>query len=908
MGAEGEMSLSRGGVRGVAHAGGTHHPLCRPKDEIEEEILSVTRSCAKYYRQIGLSVIPIAYGDKKPKISWKTYQQRLPTNDEIEEWFSEPANIGIVTGTVSGNLVVIDFDSEDVAQKFAEALDEELQQKLGRTWIVRTGKGLHIYVKLPRADLVPRTRVRFVDGVDIKAEGGYVVAPPSLHPAGVRYEFATSGGVVAGPPNVKEPVTLTESEWEKILSLLEVNGKKVRTKRCTFKNLEDSKLIKLKELLSEAWSPGNRQMLALFFAGWAARAGVHPADLARLYKMIAVEKGDKELNERLSTIYYTYLKHYGDAATSALAEVDKLIEEWKKEGVLKGNVSKGRGYESKIKGKRGVQEILETALGEERALEVLHEIEETLGKASPYMDSITAIMDYERQIYAVANLKKFVVVTAKRITNGDGKPRLIYRAKVFIGAPTNVKVYYDPLGGPTKFELTWETATRPKLTIGPATFREVIEKLESEGLVVRKRLASDVLSAILDAYLSKGKAEIRNEIDAPGFYFIDGELKAVKVELEDVDEELAEALQLLNELAEWFGHALDKFATVVKWGLVAPFSYAMKQKRKWMPWLYLYGVSGAGKTTLGEIVLKIWGLGSDHVKAGTSIDTVPKLGHVLSQSTFPVLINEPGNAIKNEYIVEAMKNAVESLTARGKHINGKYTEIPSLAPLIMASNKGLPKDDALLRRLIVVTFTYGEKIDIEKAKEFEKNVKPKLEKLRGLGKWVANRLLENPRLLDLDWEGLADRLLAEAYEEAGLKVPAWAKQWYAYREDVYEQMRELIRELLIKKINEAFFRSVGRVIEVQGDETEVQEPSEVDLRTRVVTVLKRRFLEWGGLKDDKAFFTVGFAKEVEERIGDVGTLKGLAELLGWEYKNIKVNGKTIRAALVPLDKLIEFLS
>ncbi len=57
---------------------------------------------------------------------------------------------------------------------------------------------------------------------------------------------------------------------------------------------------------------------------------------------------------------------------------------------------------------------------------------------------------------------------------------------------------------------------------------------------------------------------------------------------------------LLDELAEWFKHAKDRFATVIKWGVIAPFIYAMKQRGKWVPWLYLYGASNVGKTTLGK--------------------------------------------------------------------------------------------------------------------------------------------------------------------------------------------------------------------------------------------------------------------------------------------------------------------
>ena len=66
-----------------------------------------------HYLQNGLSVLPAKRADKRPCIgSWKQYQQRLPTQTELEAWFSNPQDgICIITGHVSGNLEIIDFDN-----------------------------------------------------------------------------------------------------------------------------------------------------------------------------------------------------------------------------------------------------------------------------------------------------------------------------------------------------------------------------------------------------------------------------------------------------------------------------------------------------------------------------------------------------------------------------------------------------------------------------------------------------------------------------------------------------------------------------------------------------------------------------------------------------------------------------
>ena len=64
------------------------------------------------YHAAGLSVLPAHREQKYPAIkSWKPYQNRLPSDDEIRAWFGKGLEaLCIVTGTVSGNLEMIDFD------------------------------------------------------------------------------------------------------------------------------------------------------------------------------------------------------------------------------------------------------------------------------------------------------------------------------------------------------------------------------------------------------------------------------------------------------------------------------------------------------------------------------------------------------------------------------------------------------------------------------------------------------------------------------------------------------------------------------------------------------------------------------------------------------------------------------
>ena len=140
---------------------------------------------AKYYVfKLGFSVILIQYKGKKPAVgSWAEFQKRKPTLEELEAWFSNGnRNIGIITGSISG-ITVVDADNEGGIQHCES-------NGLADAPKVKTCKGFHYYCQ-------------YVDGVgngqdilndetkiiDVRSEGGYIIAPPSVHESGVQYEW-----------------------------------------------------------------------------------------------------------------------------------------------------------------------------------------------------------------------------------------------------------------------------------------------------------------------------------------------------------------------------------------------------------------------------------------------------------------------------------------------------------------------------------------------------------------------------------------------------------------------------------------------------------------------------------------------------------------------------------------------
>lgn len=132
------------------------------------------------YARRGFSVIPIAPRSKIPLIPWKRYQTQAATEKEILSWWerSPQANVGIVTGLVSG-LLVVDFDPRhDAAGETGKWLRALLPEPTVRTG----GGGLHWYIKAAY-----RSIPSLLPGLDVKSNGGFVLAPCSVHESGTHY-------------------------------------------------------------------------------------------------------------------------------------------------------------------------------------------------------------------------------------------------------------------------------------------------------------------------------------------------------------------------------------------------------------------------------------------------------------------------------------------------------------------------------------------------------------------------------------------------------------------------------------------------------------------------------------------------------------------------------------------------
>ncbi len=130
---------------------------------------------------------------------------------------------------------------------------------------------------------------------------------------------------------------------------------------------------------------------------------------------------------------------------------------------------------------------------------------------------------------------------------------------------------------------------------------------------------------------------------------------------------------------------------------------------------------------MGKMVLYLWGKPDENSDIGGSgFNSEYRIGNRLQQSTFPIVVNEPGVIFENINTRDMLKTASQQTTSRGKQVGGRYTTIPAFAPVIFTSNQPLPNlgddQEALIRRFVIQSFGYDEKKSKEKQEAFRKSL------------------------------------------------------------------------------------------------------------------------------------------------------------------------------------------
>jgi bifunctional DNA primase/polymerase-like protein/primase-like protein len=241
----------------------------------------------------GMHVFPCWPKQKEPATAHGCKDATADANIIAQWWHEHPdANLAVATGIVS-NVFVLDIDGFD-AEIELRKLEKE-HGNLPPSVESITAHGRHVWFRYPTDVLVPNSASRVAPGCDIRGNGGYVLAPPSIHPSGRRYEWSVDCAALAPAPEwlldkVSRPANgatpaLPPEAWRELFA----NGAAEGTRDCTITKLAG-------HLLRRRIDP----FVALeLLQSWNATRCVPPLPAADIERIVASVAG-RELRRRTS--------------------------------------------------------------------------------------------------------------------------------------------------------------------------------------------------------------------------------------------------------------------------------------------------------------------------------------------------------------------------------------------------------------------------------------------------------------------------------------------------------------------------------------------------------------------------------------------------------------------------------
>ena len=156
-----------------------------------------------YNRQLGWNVFPVGK-NKRPFFKWQSGENDLQkikvTPEMIGKWWTDypDANIACVTGAIS-NVAVIDLDVyKGKAGEVVKELQKYVPRETKHAISVTPRGGLHYYFSCKDENI--RNNSDIIPNTDLRANGGYIVLPPSTNGEGMPYQWKIKPSAVKFEP------------------------------------------------------------------------------------------------------------------------------------------------------------------------------------------------------------------------------------------------------------------------------------------------------------------------------------------------------------------------------------------------------------------------------------------------------------------------------------------------------------------------------------------------------------------------------------------------------------------------------------------------------------------------------------------------------------------------------------
>jgi hypothetical protein len=488
----------------------------------------------------------------------------------------------------------------------------------------------------------------------------------------------------------------------------------------------------------------------------------------------------------------------------------------------------------------------------------------------------------------------------------------------------------NPLDGSKTYQVTFLGKSKP-FTIGPGSIDFILDGLINKGKVLRKAEASDALTALLNQYEEMGLADVNEKIPYPGYYWINGQIKAYDVtqnlnlDPKHNEEHRKEIMECIDVIEELYARSKNKvaYSTVLKWSCLAPFSFVKKcidtSDSNWLPYLHPYGWTRTGKSTLGKMALAVCRKltkrdEQDHIIGFGDIDSPAKLGNKMSKSTYPTLVNEVGALTSEKVlpIIELIKHAVEGLNVRGAHRDyTKYTKALALSPLILTSNTSPPSDPAYRIRVIPLRYDRTHETTEQEKTEFNEWAydRGNIYKLGILGDFAAGLAISNLDLLKNKWDLTSKTILTELYNSVGKQAPEWIN--LLEKENVIDQSNDETYFGLRGFLEQAIIEAYRKDFRIDPD------GMMITFETRLSHCLEYRCLPYllshaprmnNGQREIVITWNI-IPELLRHKVSNITSLPALAAAIpGFKYTTMKIGGSSKKVVTGRFNDFVAFLN
>lgn len=620
---------------------------------------------------------------------------------------------------------------------------------------------------------------------------------------------------------------------------------------------------------------------------------------------------DSEVVEKILIEFYNQLPSH----EIQLAEIIMLLDD-----IYAGDVKPNSGL-------KGIEQFISNKYDKKTSLEVIRELNKCI---LPY--------DTNRIYKLQTSSNRFIVmdyrhneVTVQTIEWKKGNEVAEY-SRVLLCYPLQIIIHDNPISEAGRtFSIEWMSSKEGHFNTKNMSVPEIEQYLTDHGYVLSPGYFKGMVTALIQIAIENDFAVIKNEIETPGFYYNSetDSLTIVGYDAKPIDiGKLNIALDLIEDLQHYYTGQEAKLATTLKHAMIAPFGFAKKQMglplENLIPYMFHFGKGGSGKTTIARIGAYFYGEPDSETDIGGSeFDTVPRIGGQISKSTFGLIVNEPEGIFKCKRCTETLKTTVERTNARRRYEGKQLITILALATLSFTSNSPLPNIEGLTRRFVQLMYSHSEKKSDEEKKEFMEHFRmdaPDLclfHRLKYLADFVVSEISEDMKLLRMPWKDLSNALIMRAYADCERQCPDWLLGFSqsVTLEDLDNEEIESLRMFFIDEINRQ-----TKNVKVYSEEGYPKRSEDFfsdfvkdssDFSERVFNVINERLIPYMVLHHGRdghnyVCFTSGLRMALQEADKVCYDVKGIAELLGWDYKTVNLSKRTT-VMVIRFDKFLTFL-